>query len=307
MADVLDEKDIDEDEFVPVEVETMADELPAKEDDDDDEDERLAEDDDGEETESERSPTAKKRAKRREFQKRAKENAARELSELRARTQRMEQELEALRGSGLDTRMREAQENLAYAKREVQEAEKIISKAVEVGNGEDVTAAMRLRDEAKDRARSLEYEHDNMRRTREAPPAIDPRVNDLATRWMAANPWYDARNGDEDSRITTAIDSGLKAEGYDPASVVYWQELTRRVERRFGGPEDKQAETPSPRARGGPPVGADRGRPTQGARTEVRVTPERKQAMIDAGKWDDPKERATMLKAYAAYDRDSAR
>jgi hypothetical protein len=37
------------------------------------------------------------------------------------------------------------------------------------------------------------------------------------------------------------------------------------------------------------------------------VTPERKQAMIDAGIWDDVPRRNQMLKAYQAYDKSSAR
>jgi hypothetical protein len=40
---------------------------------------------------------------------------------------------------------------------------------------------------------------------------------------------------------------------------------------------------------------------------EVYVTPARKQAMMDAGVWDDPVKRTQMLKAYQAYDKNSAR
>ena len=38
-------------------------------------------------------------------------------------------------------------------------------------------------------------------------------------------------------------------------------------------------------------------------RKGVYVTPERRQAMEDAGVWDDPVARNKYLKAYAEYDR----
>ena len=42
-------------------------------------------------------------------------------------------------------------------------------------------------------------------------------------------------------------------------------------------------------------------------RNEVVVTPERKQAMMEAGAWDDPVARKRLLKAYQEYDRNPAR
>jgi len=45
----------------------------------------------------------------------------------------------------------------------------------------------------------------------------------------------------------------------------------------------------------------------QSTKKEVYVTPDRKQAMIEAGYWDDPVKRTQMLKAYQAHDRNSAR
>jgi hypothetical protein len=45
----------------------------------------------------------------------------------------------------------------------------------------------------------------------------------------------------------------------------------------------------------------------QSTKKEVYVTPDRKQAMIEAGYWDDPVKRNQMLKAYQAHDRNSAR
>jgi len=42
------------------------------------------------------------------------------------------------------------------------------------------------------------------------------------------------------------------------------------------------------------------------SKTQVYVTPARRQAMEEAGAWDDVAKRNRMLKAYAEYDRNSA-
>jgi hypothetical protein len=122
---------------------------------------------------------------------------------------------------------------------------------------------------------------------------------------MAENPWYDPRGGNEDSVITNAIDNRLVAEGYNPATVEYWEELTRRVSARINR-GDEMEQQPAPRKKA-PPLGSGREHAPASTKREVYVTPERKQAMIEAGVWDDPVRRARMLKAYQAYDRNPPR
>ena len=135
-------------------------------------------------------------------------------------------------------------------------------------------------------------------------------MRSLAQEWLAANPWYDASGRDEDSRITKAIDDGLVAQGYDPKTPDYWHELTRRVSTRLNGASaEQEADAPEPAAarRKAPPTGNTREHAPVSTRKEVYVTPERKQAMIDAGVWDEPALRTRYLKAYQAYDKTSAR
>jgi hypothetical protein len=122
---------------------------------------------------------------------------------------------------------------------------------------------------------------------------------------MDANPWYDPNGRDEDSAITKVIDNQLASEGYSPKDADYWHELTRRVASRIG---DDEAETrQSPSKRRAPPTGTTREYAPVSTKREIYVTPERKQAMIDAGIWDDVPRRNQMLKAYQAYDKSSAR
>ena len=65
-------------------------------------------------------------------------------------------------------------------------------------------------------------------------------------------------------------------------------------------PTKREAQTGTRKA---PPVATGREHAPVSTKKEIYVTPERKQAMIDAGIWDDPVRRNQMLKAYASYDR----
>jgi len=63
--------------------------------------------------------------------------------------------------------------------------------------------------------------------------------------------------------------------------------------------EVKEERTP----RGGPAVGSGREHAPATTRKEIYLSPERKQALIDAGVWDDPILRMKYAKRYSEYDR----
>lgn len=286
-----------------------------QDDDDDDGDEKLADSQDDSDDEV-ISAKRKHRRKRREMQRRAREQTARELSMLRSENMTMAQRLAALEGHSLSTTEQNIEQKLREALHEAQQAEEILARAVEAGNGQDVATALRIRDEARDRAGQLRQAGQRIVQHKQqvSQPAPNPRVQSLASEWLAANPWFDKNGGDEDSRITKAIDDGLVRDGYDPASPDYWQELTTRVSRRLNGPAhdrdddgDDEPRRAAPRGeekrRKVVPTGNGREHASDGTRREVSVTPERKAALIEAGVWDDPKLRNKYLKAYQTYDK----
>lgn len=282
------------------------------EDDDDGEDARLAESEDDPDGDTETNASRKKRLKRRQAQKKAREAAQRELFLLRTQNEQLAKRLQAVEGNVLSQNESAIDSRINEARSEVQQAELIMARAIEAGNGDDVAAALRLRDEAKARQAQLEIVKHQVTQVKNQPPAPDPRVSSLAQEWMQANPWYDPQGGNEDSAITNAIDARLVQEGYNPSSVEYWQELTNRLRARLAQPAPrKRAESedrePSTSKKKAPPMGSTREHAPPSTKKEVYVTPERKQAMIDAGIWDDPVKRTQMLKAYQAYDRNSAR
>lgn len=318
MADKLTENDDDvelvavetppEDPPKPEDAETPAEDATS-DDDDDQEDARLADDhsedgDDADVAEDKR----RKRIERRERQKRARENAERELEFLRGRVGEFEQRFRAIEGHTLTTQEQDLQRQYQAKLQEIQTAELVMARAMEAGNGDDHMLAERIRDEARYAAQQIAQQGQQIAQQREqvTNPGPDPRMLNHAQEWLSANSWYDPSGGDEDSAITRAIDIAMTREGHDPTSRAYWEELTRRVSARIGGGTEEPANDRGGR-RKPPPQGTSRGEHAPvSTRKEIYVTPERKQAMIDAGYWDDPVKRNQMLKEYQQFDKSDA-
>lgn len=196
---------------------------------------------------------------------------------------------------------------LAQAANEADMAERVIAKAVAAGNGEDVTQAMRYRDQALARIQQLNEHKQRVAQQPPQRPQQKPQIDDVTLRYahefIEKNPWYDATGGNEDSAVVIAIDQSLAKDGYDSRTSEYWDELTKRAARRL--PERFEKANTKREPRGGPVVGSGREHAPQSTRREVYISPERKQALVEAGVWDDPVLRAKYVKRYAEYDRNN--
>lgn len=233
-----------------------------------------------------------------------------ELDFLRKRNDDLERRVSAQeqRAHQVDLGSYDAQ--IAQAVSEAEMADRVIAKAVEAGNGADVTQAMRYRDQAMQKMQQLQFAKQQAAQQRPAAPGqqLDDLTMHYAKEFMADNPWYDSQGRDEDSAIVIAIDQALAKDGYNPQSSEYWDELRKRAARRL--PEKFKPEAPASAPsreertpRGGPAVGSGREHAPATTRKEIYVSPERKQALIDAGVWDDPVLRMKYVKRYAEYDR----
>ena len=250
-----------------------------------------------------------RRLQRREQQRIARERAEYELQMLRGQNEALEQRLRAVEAGTIDTHVQTIEQRLQQAQADARQAERIIERAIEAGNGADVTAAMRIRDEAVAEANNLANARQQALQARQqatAPRGPDPRVASNAKAWADANPWFNNNGTDPDSVLAKAIDNQLAAEGRNPADIGYWQELSRRLRERAPPAEKSPRKAEPSRGKEPPPMGGKREHVPVTTRKEIYVTPERKQAMIDAGIWDNPERRAKTLKAYQAYDQRSA-
>ena len=229
-----------------------------------------------------------------------------ELDFLRKRNDDLERRISAQeqRAHRADLHGLDAEINKAVS--DAQLAERVIAKAVESGNGNDVTQAMRYRDQALAKVHQLNLAKQQAeRRPVIQPPQLDDMAMHHATEFLKENPWYDAQGRDEESAIVLAIDNALSKDGYNPQSEEYWDELrnraARRLPERFGKPPAQAGRTP----RGGPAVGSGREHAPASTRKEIHISPERKAALIEAGVWDDPVLRMKYAKRYAEYDRNN--
>jgi hypothetical protein len=137
------------------------------------------------------------------------------------------------------------------------------------------------------------------------PQPLDPRLLSHADRWMTENKWYDPNRKDQDSKIVFLLDHQMGEEGWDPTTPEYWEELSARVKRYLPHRSNSGYTKPNTGKRSAPPV-AGSGRESSANATSYRLSPERVQAIKQAGKWDDPAERSKMINAFRQYDKEHA-
>ena len=305
-----DEKD--NDEYVIVDEPPNAEEpkIDASDEDDEDDDNessaKHSEEDAGEEDrEAIRERRRLEKLERKERREKAIVRDKTELNFLRQRNDELERRLMAVEGFTHKVTVSNIDQQLQAAIQEAETAERIIAKAVEAGNGEDVTRALKFRDQAMTKAQQLYQQKQAAEATPQIQrePQIDTSVAEYAKQFIQDNPWYDPNGRDEDSAIVLAIDTKLSQEGYDPRSPEYWDELEKRVHRRLPEKFAKQETPPARKPAGAPPVGSGREHAPTTTRREIYISPERKAAMQEAGVWDDPVLRKRYIKRYEEYDR----
>jgi hypothetical protein len=319
------EDDEHEEEFVAVEIpEGQVDDGEHEDDDDEGEpqDERLAADQEDPEDKQTRRRSENKT--RRQRQKEARDRSDRELNFLRTRNEQLEQRFSKFEQE-TDARIAGSEihsidQGINKARGDLALANQVIEQAVAANDGKNLAEALDHRDTIRDNMRDLEqaknYLSQPQRRPQVEPRDLDPRHVAHAQQFMVDNDWWDPAGRDQDSATVLQIDRSLVQEGFDPTSKDYWDELRARTEEavpsrydsRSGNRGDEGAGDQSngqgkPRNRGPQFRTGGRERPLR--KNEVYISPDRKEAMIEAGVWDDPVLRNKYLKSYATYDKEA--
>lgn len=267
------------------------------------------------------------RSRRRAEKHRKKENRQRERLELGFLRQRNEQ-LER-RQSEMDARISQGElvsidSKISELDGQIREAERIHSIAVKNNDGDNATEALRIAAELRaGRQQLVAVKSQRINAMRQPTrPTIDPAIAAEAERWASSHDWYDTNLRNEESRIAYAIENQVASEGrLDPRTRAYWEEVDRRArkylpdlygESRGRGrdrddendEEDEEQEDPPARRKPKGPRITTGGRERPLRKNEVYISAERKEAMIEAGVWNDPVLREKYLKQYQAYDRE---
>lgn len=275
---------------------------------DEKEDSRLDVDAQGESTEDRQARRREEKRERRERQRKARAAKDTEIEALRAENASLANKVNGITSHLSQRGAAELDSRLAAARARAKEATDIMAQAIKAGDERSVVEAMEIRDNARDEARALEVYKHNARTPAPAAPkqtTVDPAVERRAKDFIEDHPWYDPKGGDQDSKLIMAIDAQVTAEGFDPRSDDYWDELEDRaakvLPKRFGNGGTVQRSAPTQR---GPQLGAGRTGESQGGKKTVFVSAARKAAMVEAGIWDDVPKRNKVLKDYERLDRE---
>jgi hypothetical protein len=283
-------------------------------------------------------PLSREQKKRRKKRERY-ERDQRELALLRTRNEQLErahsQRLAAMESRQTQSDVLAIDGRISQAQANVREAETLFAQAVKSGDEGAIAEALRVRDELRDGLRQYEgakqqtVQHAQARQREAAqPPAQDPMIARRAQDWQREHAWFDPAGRDEDSAIVKAVEGRLFGEGrLHPSTDAYWEEVDRRLAKRLperyanGHGQDDEDDEPASRTRRvnghGKSNGAPRratgptikvgGRERTLVKGEVYIDEDRKEAMVEAGVWDDPVQRAKYLKSYQRYDREAGR
>lgn len=272
-----------------------------------DQDERLshADDDQPERAERHRETAAERRARA----KVAKERDKKELDFQRRELARQDALIRDLQQKQTVTTVNDLDQRIATANNEAETYDQIFGKAITAKNGDDARAAAAIRDAAKQRAWEAYQQKQQIVADANKPVNKPVPYLDKAQAFMEANPWYNQKGTDSDSRIVNEIDEAVSKE-YVPTSDAYWNELQRRVQKnlphKFQADDQEDTDVQPTKQRKGPPTGGS-SRSNSSTATRIQLSPERVAAMKEAGAWDDPVLRTRMAKAYANYDKENSR
>lgn len=269
------------------------------------EEERLGAEEGEEEEGGKKARRKTERKTRRERQKAARARDDREMKFLRGRNEQLERRFSAVEeriGHGevaqIDTRITDV-------KSKIKLADQVISKAVDSNDGNAMVEAQGIRDNLRDTLTQLNYAKQTMAQSEQIAP--DPQMLGHAQQWMTKHTWWDPNGGDADSRTVSRLDNQLIGEGYDPTTQEYWDELSDRVkeaipERHEESPDNGARKKEKKKTSGKGPKFSTGGRERPLKKNEVYISPERKEAMVQAGVWEDPELRQKYLASYASYD-----
>lgn len=262
-------------------------------------------------TEEEREAIRAARREERKLKKQIQRERAREsthlIDSLRKQNETMAARLAALEQRSVSADMARMEKAIEDASLRLQFAKVKIAEATDARDGRALAEAQESWYEARRQVEALQQI--KKRATSEVqqavPTAPDVRMQRKAAAWMERNTWYDPEGKDMDSSIAVKVDEALSAEGYDPTTDEYWEELDERLTKylphRYNrNQSDRSSNNRTPRS-----FQTSSGRESSGGTkgNEFRLSPERVRAIKEAGMWDDPADRQKMIRKYVEYDR----
>jgi hypothetical protein len=237
----------------------------------------------------------------------------REVASLREQLSQQSEQLAALQDTSTESQIAQLRQVETQVGGAMNAFRQEHAAAVERGDGTAATAAMEKLMQAQGYAARIGNDLRTItHRAKNPPPAqLDQDMVRNATEFMSRNKWFKGATApDPDSKVLAALDNSLTAEGWDPKTDAYWQELEVRAARylphRFQAAPGESSYTKGLGTRASPVAGASNVSGGGGkSSTSYTISAERVSAMKAAGIWDDAPRRAAMIKRYQQQDSDN--
>lgn len=238
----------------------------------------------------------------------------REIDSLRRELQEVNTWKNTVEKRNINSGIAQIDKAISDANDALQLARQAMAQATQEQNGEALVDAQELYYAARKRSEDLTRVKQTVVQKMAQKPQQnlpDPTIVNQVKEWVKDKPWYDVSGKDPDSQIVQTIERSVASEGWDPRYVDYWNELDIRLKKylphRFAKAQNGSYTGPNSSTSGGNPKP-----PTEGSNSSVskpssgyRLSPDRVQAIREAGAWDDPVARKEMIKAYMEYDKQS--
>jgi hypothetical protein len=259
--------------------------------------------DDDDEREQIRQARREERRLKKDLAKQREASAKNKIAALERRNEELAKRLAAVENTASSYQFAQIDKAIEDEATRVEYAKMKMMQAAQAGDAASQVEYLEQLTEAKQRLQQIQhYKQQQVEAVKSpkqnVPNPVSSEVQQLATKWLKKNSWYDPQARDTDSRIAKVVDQELAADGWDPSDPEYWDELDSRLSSRLPHRYTSKG-------------GARRPNPTASSRTvastqkagTMMLSKERVQAIRDAGAWDDVEKRNKMIKAYAAYDR----
>jgi hypothetical protein len=254
-----------------------------------------------------REARREERKLKKELAKQREASAKHKISALERRNEELARRLAQVESAATSFQFAQVDKAIEDEATRVEYAKMKLLQASQAGNAAEQVDYLEQLQEAKTRLAQMQaYKKQQLEHARRpkqnVPNEVSREVQRNAESWLTKNKWYDPEARDTDSRIAKVIDNELASEGWDPADPEYWDELDSRLSTRL--PHRYAAKSGgTSRSRPNPTASGRAANPAATPANTIRLSPDRVQAIKDAGAWDDPAARNRMIKAYMAYDK----
>ena len=278
---------------------------------DEDSQEESGDEEQDDDTEAEREAIREARREERklkkELAKQREASAKHKISALEKRNEDLARRLAAVENTAASYQFAQLDKSIEDEATRVEYAKMKMLQAAQSGDMEGQVEFLEQLTEAKQRLQQVQHYKKQQLEAAKAPKQNVPNemaeeVQQNATKWLKRNSWFDPQARDTDSRIAKVVDQELAADGWDPGDPEYWEELDNRLQSRL--PHRYTGKGGNNRRTAAGPTASSRVANTSSVKPgTIRLSPERVNAIKDAGAWDDINKRNKMIRAYANYDR----